>query len=236
MTQPPFGNYPPPPPGGFGDYPSFGPTLDVGEALNFGWSRFKENAGVWVGIVALFGAISILLSALGGGFDATTYDFRSSLFSLISVVVAWILQAAMVRGSLDEVDGRKPRFGDFFQLPNIGPILLTALFVSLLTALGFVLLIIPGLIVLFLSYFSTQFVVDKKLSAIDSIKSSWTVIAKNVGPLLLLALAVIGINVVGALLCGIGLLVSLPVTSIAVTHAYRAVSGNAVAGNKAFPA
>lgn len=229
MTQPPYGNYPPPPPGGFGDYPAAQPTFNVGDALNFGWIRFKDNAGVWIGIVVLFGVVSALLSFLGGGFGNESVGFRTFLFSLISVVAGWYLQAAIVRGSLDEVDGRKPGFDAFFQLPNIGPILLTALLVTLLAAVGFILLIIPGLIVMFLSYFSTHFVVDRKLPVIENIKSSWSVISKNVGPLLLLALAVVGLNIVGALLCGIGLLVTLPVTSIAVTYAYRTLAGGSQA-------
>ncbi|WP_024792944.1 hypothetical protein [Tomitella biformata] len=237
MTQPPFGNYPPPPAGGFGDYPAAGPTLNVGDALGFGWSRFKDNALPWIGIVLLTAVVSGVLSLLGGGSFSTTsfsdgtteintsFGARYVLFMLLTLIVGWIFQAAMVRGALDEVDGRKPGFGAFFQLPNIGMILLTGLIVGVLTTIGFALLFIPGVIVLFLSYFAMQFVVDKKLPAIDAVKSSWSVISKNVGPLLLLALAVIGINIIGILVCFVGLLVTLPITGIAVSYAYRALSG-----------
>lgn len=237
MTQPPFGNYPPPPPGGFGDYqPSIGPALNVGDALSFGWARFKGNALPWIGMTILTGLIPWILQLIGGtgvitttnsdgSVDVTTnFDARYIIFFLLTLVVGWILQAAIVRGALDEVDGGKPGLGAFFQLPNIGAILLTGLLVSVGALVGFALLIIPGIIFLFLSYFATQFVVDKRLPAVENIKSSWAVISKNVGPLLLLALAVIGLNIVGTLLCVIGLLVTLPVTSIAVSYAYRTLT------------
>ena len=237
MTQPP-GNYPPPPgnypppwPGdGWGDYsgsmPGFGPSFKVGEALTYGWERYKQNALNWIGIFVLAGVVLIAISLAGG---SDTDSARYILFSLISLIIGWLLQGVLYRGALDEVDGRKPEFGSFFQLPNIGQILLTSLIVGILTGVGTLLFIIPGIIIAFLSYFAMPFVVDRKVSAIDGIKASWSLISKNVGPLLLLALAVIGINLVGAILLLVGLLVTLPVSVIAATYAYRHLSGGVVA-------
>ncbi len=242
---PPPGNFPPPPPGGgWGDYPGFSPkpSFSVGSALAYGWERYKRNALNWIGIFVLAAVVLIGLNfAGGGGVDivtdsqgevesaTSTGGFRSLLFSLISMIVGWLLQGIMYRGALDEVDGRKPGFANFFQLPNIGQILLTSLIVGVLTGVGTFLFIIPGLIIAFLSYFAMPFVVDRQVPAIDGIKASWSLISKNVGPLLLLALAVIGINILGAILLLVGLLVTLPISVIAATYAYRKLSDGVVA-------
>jgi uncharacterized membrane protein len=45
----------------------------------------------------------------------------------------------------------------------------------------------------------------------------------------LLALALIGINILGAIPLGLGLLITVPVSAIASTYAYRVVSGGEVA-------
>lgn len=224
MTQPPYGNYPPPPAGGFGDYPSAPATFNVGDALTYGWTRFKDNPGVWIGIVLLTLVVSGGLNAIGNGTRESAYGV-AVLFSIVSVLVSWYLQAAVTRGSLDEADGKKPAFGDFFQLRNVGQILLTSFLVSVMVAVGLILLIIPGIIVGFLSFLAVQFVVDQKLPAFEAIKASWSLTSKNAGPLVLLALAVIGLNLVGLLLCVVGLLVTLPVTGIAISYAYRSLSG-----------
>jgi uncharacterized membrane protein len=42
-------------------------------------------------------------------------------------------------------------------------------------------------------------------------------------------LAIVGINIVGALLCGIGLLFTYGITAIAVAYAYRTLRGESVA-------
>lgn len=223
MTQPPYGNYPPPPAGGFGDYPSAPASFNIGDALNYGWTRFKDNPGTWVGMALLILVVSLGLPFLGRAIDV---GVLTVILSIISAVGGWYLQAAMARGALDEVDGKKPAFANFFALPNVPQILLAALLVWVMTVVGFV-LIIPGLIVMFLSFLTVQFIVDHKLPAMDAIKASWSLTSKNVGPLLLLALAVIGINLVGFLLCLVGLLVTIPVTGIAISYAYRSLSGAA---------
>jgi uncharacterized membrane protein len=60
-------------------------------------------------------------------------------------------------------------------------------------------------------------------------KTSWKLVSSNVGQLLLLFILVILINIGGALLCGIGLLFTYPLTAIAIAYAWRRVSGGSVA-------
>lgn len=213
MTQPPFG-----------DHRSTAPVFTVGEALSFGWSRFKENPLAWIGMALLTSGIPGLVYFFFLGDPDADIDSSSYLLLVVAMLVTLALQAAMVRGALDEVNGRKPSFGAFFNLPNIAQILLAGLIVSVLTIVGFILLFIPGVIVFFLSYFAIHFVVDRRVPAIDGIRLSWSIIAKNAGPLLLLALVVFSLNLIGALLCGLGTLVTTPVTGIAVAYAYRTLT------------
>ncbi|WP_308112948.1 MULTISPECIES: hypothetical protein [Rhodococcus] len=227
------GNFPPPPANDYGA--GFGgPQLSVGAALNYGWERFKNNALTWIGITVVAGLISFGINLLFGGFDfstdgSTSVSALSIIGGLVSIVVSILIQAAYVRGALHEVDGNKPAFGSFFQFSNIGAVILASILVGFAVAIGLVLLIIPGIVIAFLTYFTLQFVIDQDQDPVTAIKSSASVISKNVGPLLLLALAAIGINLVGALLCGLGLLVTGPVTLIAGTYAYRVITGRFVA-------
>ncbi|SEK59142.1 hypothetical protein [Rhodococcus maanshanensis] len=228
------GGYPPPP--GYGadafSAPGFGgpggtPQLTVGDALGYAWNKFKSNAGIWVGIVLIAAVIQVALSLIFGTGNSTDFSDAFSPWSIlgtiVTTVVGYLIQAAMIRGALHEVDGNKPAIGSFFQFNNVGAIILASVIVGVLSAIGFVLLIIPGLIIVFLTWWTLQFVIDQNQDAITAIKSSFSSISQNVGPLLLLALALVGINIVGALLCGLGLLVTIPLTVIASTYAYRVV-------------
>ncbi|MFC4606049.1 hypothetical protein [Rhodococcus kronopolitis] len=230
------GGYMPPPPPGY-DAPAFPPPgfsgpggmpqLTVGNALGYAWEKFKANAGVWVGIVLLIALIEIALSFI---FDLNSTEFTvwGAIGTIVTTIVGYLVNAALVRGALHELDGNKPAIGSFFQFTNVGAIIVASLVVGALTGIGFLLLIIPGIVVAFLTWWTLQFVIDQQQDPITAIKSSFRAISQNVGPLVLLTLALIGINIVGALLCMVGLLVTIPITTIASTYAYRVVVGGRV--------
>ncbi|MGW5923431.1 hypothetical protein ACWFPY_30955 [Nocardia fluminea] len=226
-------------------YPPAGPALGVGDAIGYGWTKFKDNALVWIGMVVvafLIQAVISFLFGLGNSGD-TDYDGGVSfgfglwqiLGTIVSTVIGYLISAAFVRGSLHETDGNKPGFGSFFQFTNVGAVIIAGLLVGLATGIGLLLCVLPGLVVAFFTWWTMQFVIDRDQDGVTAIKSSFSAISSNAGPLLLLALALFGINIVGALLCGIGLLVTIPLTIIASTYAYRVVTGGPVAGAPVAP-
>ncbi|WP_305093540.1 hypothetical protein [Prescottella sp. R16] len=238
---PPPGNYPPPPPAfdsGFGQRPVGPPPggLSVGAAISYGWKKFTANAGVWVGILVVAAVISIVVSlpwSIGRDTDDLTdlsasFSLWQIIGNIVSIVVGYLISAALIRGALHETDGRPPGFASFFEFKNVGAIILASFLVGVMTGIGFVLLVIPGLVIAFLTWWTLEFVVDQDQDAITAIKSSFGAIASNWSTLLLLALALFGLNIVGTLLCFVGLLVTIPVTILASTYAYRVTVGGPV--------
>ncbi|MGW6728324.1 hypothetical protein ACWF9G_20695 [Nocardia sp. NPDC055029] len=226
-------------------YPPAGPKLGVGDAIGYGWDKFKNNAVVWVAIVLIAFIIQVAINFLFGLGNTTDTDADGDfsigfgiwqfIGTVVSAIIGYLISAAFVRGALHETDGRKPGFGDFFKFTNVGAVILAGILVGLATGIGFVLCILPGLVIAFFTWWTMQFVIDRDQDAISAIKSSFSAISSNAGPLLLLALALFGINIVGALLCGLGLLVTVPLTIIASTYAYRVVTGGPVVGAAATP-
>ncbi|MBF6168453.1 hypothetical protein IU486_27415 [Streptomyces gardneri] len=252
-----YGSEPPPPPGG-APHPSYGPpgtgpgwnpagpapvqepvygyqqvptgpsTLDVGQALSYGLAAFRANPGPWVGVTAVGLVIYLGFLLVVQLTDPTT--MLPLLFIFLAVMAGiWLLQAAMVRGALYETDGTPPPFGAYFRFVNAGNVLLTALLAFLLTFLGSAICLLPGLIAGWLCMFSLHFVVDQDQGPFEALKSSFTLVVSNAWQVLLLALAVLVVTFLGLLLCGFGLLVAGPVATIAVTYAYRTLTGGTVA-------
>lgn len=238
---PPPGSYPPPPPAfdpGYGQLQHVG-GLSVGAAISYGWRKFSGNAGIWILIMLIAAAIQFVLGLIfraGPEVAADgTIDF-SGVYSLwgivglvVTTIVGYLIQAAMIGGALHETSGTKPAIGSFFQFANVGAIVLASFLVGVLSTVGLVLLIIPGIIVAFLTWWTLQFVIDQNQDAITAIKSSFRAISSNWGTLLLLALALVGLNILGAIPCGLGLFVTVPMTIIASTYAYRVTVGQPVA-------
>ncbi|MGO4204283.1 hypothetical protein AB4Z09_21515 [Rhodococcus sp. TAF43] len=242
---PPPGGYPPPPPAydsGYGQQPAGPPPseVSVGAALSYGWNKFKANPGVWIAILVVAFLITILVSlpfSFGGDREYDNFsDLASSSFSvwqiignIVTTIVGYLISAALIRGALHETDGRRPAFGSFFEFKNVGAIIIASFLVGLMTSIGLVLLVIPGIIIAFLTWWTLEFVVDQDQDAITAIKSSFRAISSNWAPLLLLAITLFFLNILGALLFLVGLLVTVPMTIIASTYAYRVTVGGRVA-------
>jgi uncharacterized membrane protein len=213
----------------------------VGEAFRYAWQGFKANAGPWI-VAAL---VLLVVGAIGSTIEQTirnqnlgtsrldptatfALDPAASAVNLLFTIINFAITAGLVSAALQTVDGRRLELGDFFRVPNFLQALLAAVLMAILTTVGFILLIVPGLIVLVLGMFYLQFAVDHRLSAVDAIRSSFRLVKDNLGTALVLILASIGVAILGAIALGVGLLVAIPVITIATVFVYRRLTGGPV--------
>jgi hypothetical protein len=235
--MPPAAPPPPPPP-----VPGAAP-FQVGDAFNYGWKKFQEYLGPILIAMVLFIVINIAVNLIGslfiGGIGEITdpddigigmfFSFGYFVFGLLSALVSLLIQAAVVRGALDITKGERIELSTFLSTENLGQIILASILLAVGATIGFILCIVPGLILLFYSQFTYQFIIDKGLPAWDAIKASFDLVNRNLGTVVVLFLASILAFFIGAILCGVGLLVTIPVTIIATAYAYRMMTGQPVA-------
>ncbi len=137
-------------------------------------------------------------------------------------------QAAYLSGCLDLADGRPVSVGSFFKPRNLGMVILAGIIVGILTSIASACFVLPGLIVGLFAQFTIPFVIDRSQNAIDALKSSFSTVSSNFGNALLAWLVQMAAVVVGAVLCGVGLLVGGPVAALVLTYSYRKLSGGQV--------
>lgn len=226
----------------------------MGEAFSWAWGKFTSNAAalivpvlVYAVIVGILYAIVVGLIAATASDPVTTYESSDDGFEysttsnlgaasiliiiiggLVAVLVAAAIQSAYLGGVLDIADGRPVTIGSFFKPRNIGSVVIATLIIAVLTAIGQI-VIIGGLIVGIFTIFAIVSIIDRNLSPIDGIKTSFETVKNNFVPSLLTWLLVAVITFVGALLCGVGLLVAIPVASLFLVYSWRKLSGGQVA-------
>ncbi|MGN6240452.1 MAG: hypothetical protein ACTHNI_12015 [Cellulosimicrobium cellulans] len=239
--QPPYGGQAgyPPPAGPYGQPGYPGQQIQVQDAFSYGWNRFTQNAGVIIGgvltYVAVLAGLSVAFWALLVGTAQTTVDpvtgevstaggfafgFGTFLFVAVLVVLGFLVQAAVVNVSLLVTRGKKLEYADFFRYPNLGTVILVALLIGLATGVLAITIVGP-IVFVFFAQFTLFYVIDKRLGVFDAFKASFSVVSKNLGTVVLLFLGVYLAQLVGTLLCYVGLLVALPVAQIATAYVYR---------------
>jgi uncharacterized membrane protein len=161
-----------------------------------------------------FGVASWLMLALGG---------------LVMAVAFAAISSAYVSSLLDIADGHQPAIGDFFKPRNFGNVFIAGLIIAVATWIGYVLCIIPGLIVSFLTIFTIYLVLDRNLSPIDAIKTSSQIARAHVGDTIIAWLLTSLIVAVGTAVCYVGVIVTGPIGALFMTYSYRRISGGQVA-------
>lgn len=244
------GGYAPPPPG----YGMPGPMYSVGDALSWAWNKFTRNALPLVVATLLFGLLLAVLNTLSGQLlqsvspeafttidtgdgliESTTTTITGAgiavlvLSTVVQILVSGVIAAAYYGGLLDIANGQPVTIGSFLRPRNVVSVVIASLIVGLLTVIGLVLCILPGLLVGLFTLFTTVAIVDRNLSPVDGIKASIDITKAHFGKVLLAWLTSLALLFIGALLCGVGLLVTAPLAYLFLVYTYRKLSGGSVA-------
>lgn len=198
------------------------PVFTIPDAISFGWSKVRENLGLFVAIAVLAGAVT----GLGQIF------FR---WPPLSAPLSWILgvlvEMGLIRFTLRYHDRGQAEFQDLMPLwERFLEFLGGTILYSLIVLGGTILLIVPGIIWGIQYAFYGYLVIDGKLRAMDALHRSAEITRNHKGHLFLLALALAGINLLGVICLGIGLLVTMPISLMAMAYVFRRLSAAAPAG------
>ncbi|ORW63038.1 hypothetical protein AWC20_04690 [Mycobacterium parmense] len=189
--------------------------------------------GVGYGVLALSGGLNTNITDSDDYTSATTtmgpggWAIMAVGYLLVFAVGVFV-HAAFFSGCLDIADGRPVGIGSFFKPRNLGPAILAALLVGALTGLASALCFLPGLILGIFVQFTVPFVIDRSQSPITGLKSSFSTVSSNFGNALLAWLVELAVVFVGALVCGVGLLVAAPLAGLILVYTYRKLSGGQV--------
>jgi uncharacterized membrane protein len=204
--------------------------LDIGACIRFGWTTFKTRPWYFIGVFVL---LIIVQSVFRFPSLDKTHDARLTplyfLLAILSFVVSVIIDMVMRSFSLKAHDD--PRSVSLRTAWTAGILLRyfgTTILVAVCVVVGFILLIVPGIILSLALIFALYVVIEKKMGPVEAVKESMRLTKGHRLNLLGLMLALILLNLLGLLALVVGLLVTVPVTMFALAHAYRTLSGTTV--------
>ena len=204
------------------------PALPIGDCIKFGWETFKRRPWILIGAFALIVVISAIPGILTPhpevvqGQPPPPPTPFAIVMGLVSVVVNLFVGLGLTNFALrahDNIDG--VTIGDLWNPAPFWRFLGAELLAALIIVAGFILLVIPGIIASLGLGFAPYIVIDRPLGPVESLKESWRITKGNKWRIFLFGLALLGVNILGLLAVGIGVLVSVPITLLAVVHAYR---------------
>jgi uncharacterized membrane protein len=145
----------------------------------------------------------------------------------VTVILIPVVMPGMAIGFLGYVrDGRKPEFSDLWtHWDKYIPVLFLMIVAGFLTMIGFMLFIIPGMLLSTIWLYSLYFIVDKDMGFWAAMKASQEAVkATGMGNNFVVFLLIGGINSLGSAAAFFGVVLTLPFTMLILTHAYLEAS------------
>lgn len=225
---------PQPPPQGIGPQP-----WEPGEVIGRSWDVVKVH---WVPLV--FG--SMIGSAAGAAPQqiASFYnmftqgpghkaDFTDPVYDVllgVGFIMGWVLQAFFTAGFsrmyLAGARGQSPEFAHVFSGgPHFARMLGATFLFSVIVMLGFMLLVVPGIILSLGLMLYPYYVVDRGMGPVEALRASWDATLGSKGKLFLLGLYSFGVMILGMLACCVGMFPALAVITLAQAIVYVRLTG-----------
>jgi len=197
----------------------------VGSSYSNGWRQLWKYFLALL-LIGILGAIIDVPSGMGGrSVAAEGIKILSILGFIYGILIAGPVDYGVSFAHLKAARGDKLEIKDMFEVfRNYWNAVLANILVGAIVIIGFMLLIIPGIIFGCKLAFTPYLVVDRKMEVLEAVKESWRMTTGHAWKVFLIGLLAIPISIAGLIVFGVGIIVSLMWIRLAFASLYHAVS------------
>lgn len=207
-------------------------ALSVKECFKFAWQTFKARPWLFVLAGVLLLLINIAINLVQTVLEMGGEQGPAAVAGLIAVVSALAGMAVSFLISMGETafflrahdEVRETSIKDLWHPQPFWNFVGAALLSGFAIFIGFILLIVPGIIAAVLFAFVGYVVIEEKLRPIEALKRSIALTKGSRWKIFQLGLMTLLLNILGLVALVVGLFVTIPLSFLAMTHAYRTLA------------
>ena len=197
-------------------------SVDIGSAISRGWALVRDHMGMLVGGSLLAWVVMIALGCVP--------------------IVGWIISMVVVGGLylffIRSIRGENVEIGDVFAGFSLAfaNLALAGLMTWLLTTIGFLLCILPGIYLAVAYVFVPPLVIDKKMEFWPAMEVSRQVVQRHWWSMFGLLIVLMLLVIAGFIACLVGAIIAIPMATAALMYTYEDLFGPNVVLPAAAPA
>ncbi|HVV38932.1 MAG TPA: hypothetical protein VHD31_01245 [Candidatus Paceibacterota bacterium] len=192
--------------------------FSIEESLKFGWEQTKAHSKVLFQILLTIFALQVVQAIIG---DTIQHEMIGVLATIAVVIAETVVGIGLTLVTLKIAKHEHVSYGDIIPPLKLSwNYILATMLAALITAVGLILLIIPG-IYFALRFSMVRFVILEGGGVMASLEKSGTLTQGIKWKLLGFFVVIALLNILGAILFMVGLLITIPVTMIAYAHVYQ---------------
>jgi hypothetical protein len=195
--------------------------FDIIKIIKEGFRRIEGVKGTFVAAFGVYIAVAIILQVILGIFfpsppaPAEPNLLNQQIITILSYPVLMPLMVGIIMLAINYSRGENIAFKDVFNYYHLtGKLALAGIFIYIMTIIGFILLVLPGIYLSIAYIFALPLIVDKEMDVWDAMELSRKTVTQHwfkVFALMFLLSLIMGL---GALAFGIGLIWAIPLMFI----------------------
>jgi hypothetical protein len=163
-----------------------------------------------------------------------THIVATLLMGIVGGVSAGLLSGPMLVGYMrmikTEDEGGKVEIADVFKgFDDFVPALLAVLLSSIIVSIGFMLCILPGLLIMGLIPTAAYLVAVGEKDGVNAIKRAFAAVKEHLFATFACSLILGIIGSLGAIICGVGIILTMPIAIIGMYHMAKQLSNDSTA-------
>lgn len=195
--------------------------FSIEEALRDGWKKTKEHFSFLFLILVITFAVGSVLSIVSKGDPSDPFVM---VWNIVSFVVQIIISIGFIKIFLYIFDGKEAVVKDLFRHYKLfWKYLFVSLLYGFIVLLGLIVLILPGIYLAIRYSLASVLIIDRDISVMQAFSESARLTHNTRWKILGLMIVLALVNLLGLLLLGIGLFVTIPITTLAFIFVYRSL-------------
>lgn len=198
-------------------------TFSIEEALKFGWHKTRQHSTILFQVLLTLFALNVVQAMVS---SVLRHQLIGVLALIAIAITEFLVGVGLTLMTLKIAKGEHVKYVDIIPpVQTAWHYFLAAVLVGLFVVLGLIVLILPG-IYLALRFSMVRFRILEKPDVMGSLTYSGELTAGIKWKLLGFFIVLVLLNILGAILLMVGLLVTVPVTMIAYAHVYQKLSAH----------
>lgn len=198
--------------------------IDLVQLFKFSFNQYRKYASFVIGAMLTFFVLAILPQVYFMRQVPDEPNISVQLLSFLLTLIQLFLSLGFIKIMLRLVQDKYVEVTDMFN--NFKPFLsyfVASFLYGIAIVLGLLLLIVPGIFVAIRFQFYPYFILENNDSSFTALQKSYYLSQNLTLELLLLGIVVIALNAAGILFFGVGVILTYPLSSMAIAVVYRSL-------------
>lgn len=199
-------------------------SIDLQLLFKYSFRQYKKYASFIIGAVLTFIVLAVVPQIYFMMRAPETPTMKTQFISLLLTAVQLFLSLGFTKLMLLLIQDEYVRVADMFN--NFRPFIsyfIASFLYGIAVTVGLLLLIVPGIFVAIRFQFFPYFMLENGDSSFEALRKSYFLSQNLTFELLLFGIVVVVLNILGALLFGIGVILTYPLTTMATAVIYRSL-------------